>query len=168
MLRSGKISVLPAVRRFRGKAWQEVQHASLREEPDQPADRARIDEVLKPWRFDLGRLPLYISIDRDVLRVEQAIVNWDSGHLVAGEVMAILQAFLDASAGLAGMDVVGDWSAVRVAGLLRRWLHWMEHPHLEIAPHQALAVNEQLNLALLDTLAALNRKERFGRTAKAA
>ena len=32
-----------------------------------------------PFRGELERFPLYISIDKDVLRAEDAAVNWDSG-----------------------------------------------------------------------------------------
>jgi hypothetical protein len=85
-----------------------------------------------------------------VLRADQAAVNWDSGHLQVEEVLTVLQAFLDASAGLVGMDVVGDWSEVRVSGLVRRLFHWTEHPRLQIDPESATAVNERLNLALVE------------------
>ena len=153
-LRSGKINVLPALRSFQGKNWRDVPHVPLRSASGAPASRNEIEALLAPWRGELESLPLYISLDRDVMRVEQAVVNWDSGHLEATEVLALLKAFLAASTGLAAMDVVGDWSAVRVAGWLRRLLHWTEHPTLDVDPQEALEVNEQLNLTLIDTVAA--------------
>jgi hypothetical protein len=66
----------------------------------------------------------------------------------------VVEAFAGASAGLAGMDVVGDWSPVRVAGLGRRLLHWTEHPRLRVEEAQAQERNEALNLALLGRLRA--------------
>jgi len=82
------------------------------------------------------------------------VVNWDSGHLVTDEVLDVLGAFVGAAAGnLAGMDVVGDWSPVRVQGMLRRFFHLTEHPPLAVNPHDATRRNEALNLALLDTVA---------------
>jgi hypothetical protein len=154
LLRSGKIQVLPASRHFRGRRWAKVPHTALRCAPDEPASERAIEALVKPWEDDLAGLPLYISLDRDVLRAEDAVVNWDSGQLVPGEVLGVLRAFLSRSAGLAGMDVVGDWSEVRTHGLLRRLLHLTEHPRLDVDPAEALRVNERLNLALIDTIEA--------------
>jgi hypothetical protein len=149
LLKGGKIVVFPALRRF-GAGWSGVPHRPLRAAPDVAVSRQRLEELLGPWRDELAARPLYVSLDRDVLRAEHAAVNWDSGHLGVEEVLDVLTAFLDASAGLVGMDVVGDWSEVRVAGGLRRLLHWSEHPRLAIDPEQATSLNEGLNLALVD------------------
>jgi hypothetical protein len=154
LLHSGKIQVLPASRVFRGRSWRKVPHAALRAVPDEPAGAEEIDALLDPWSDELARLPLYISLDRDVLRADQAAVNWDSGRLVSSEVLGVLRGFLARSAGLAGMDVVGDWSSVRIRGWLRRFLHWTEHPPLDVDPQEALRINEQLNLELVDTIEA--------------
>ena len=51
-----------------------------------------------------------------------------------------------------GLDLVGDWSPVRVSGLARRVLYLTEHPPLAIDPPDATRRNEALNLALLETL----------------
>jgi hypothetical protein len=166
MLRSGRIRVLPAVRAFRRGCWQEIEHAPLRKNPDAAARRGQIESLIDPWRDELAQLPLYVSLDRDVLRAEQAVVNWDSGRLHASEVDSLIRAFRAASAGLAGMDVVGDWSAVRVTGMLRRLLHWTEHPRLSVDPPRAQAINEDFNLTLLDTLSVnVGRWDRFARAA---
>jgi hypothetical protein len=149
LLRCGKIVVLPAIRHFRA-GWERVPHSPLRSAPAVAASRRRIDELLGPFRDELESLPLYVSLDRDVLRAEHAVVNWDSGHLETEEVLAVLAAFLDASAGLLGMDVVGDWSPVRLQGIMRRLLHWTEHPHLEVDAEHATTINEELNLALVE------------------
>jgi hypothetical protein len=151
-LRSGKITVLPAVRRFRGAGWAAVPHQPLRDRPDEPATSARLGELLAPHRAELAELPLYVSLDKDVLRADEAVVNWDSGHLRVPEVLGVLEAFLTASAGLAGMDVVGDWSPVRVRGLLRLWLHLSEHPRLQVDPEEARRRNEALNLTLFEAV----------------
>lgn len=166
MLRSGKIRVLPALRSFRGRAWRQVPHEAVRTAPNEPARRERIETLLDPWRDELAQLPLYVSLDRDVLTAEEAIVNWDSGHLRFTEVLALIKAFRAASAGLAGMDVVGDWSPVSVTGMLRRVLHWTEHPRLAVDPEQARSVNEAINLTLLDSLSArVGQWDRFARAA---
>jgi hypothetical protein len=149
MLQDGKVVVLPAIRRFRA-GWGRIPHNPLRASPGEPARGDRIESLLDPWRDELASLPLYVSLDRDVLRADQAAVNWDSGHLEVDEVLRVLAAFLDASAGLVGMDVVGDWSEVRLTGVVRRLFHWTEHPDLDIDPERATALNEGLNLRLVE------------------
>jgi hypothetical protein len=159
LLRSGKVNVLPAVRRFRGGKWDQVPHGLLRRRPDEPAGRQRILECLEPYRADLASQPLYVTLDKDVLSADEAAVNWDSGHLARSEVLEVLRGFRAAAGGLAGMDVVGDWSPVRVRGLLRRGLHWMEHPRTEVDPAGACALNESLNLDLVECLGLPNHQD---------
>jgi hypothetical protein len=154
LLRAGKIRVFPAVRPFRGRRWAAVPHSPLRRLPQLDADRERVEELLDPLRAELASCPLYVSLDKDVLGADEAIVNWDSGRLVRAEVLRVLCAFLGASAGVAGVDVVGDWSPVRVAGPLRRALHHTEHAALNVDPDEATRANEALNLALLEGLAS--------------
>ena len=106
-----------------------------------------------PHLDDLSRYPLYISLDKDVLTARDAVVNWDSGFLCLDEIEALLGAFAEAAGGeLIGMDVVGDWSAVRLRGLGRRFLHWTEHPHLKVTRLDAACCNQRTNLELLDRL----------------
>jgi arginase family enzyme len=156
MLRSGKIVVSPSRRHFEGRQWARIKHGSLRQRAEEPTERERIEDWLAPFRADLADFPLYISLDKDVLTASETSVNWDSGHLRTREALNVAQAFLDASDGnLAGMDVVGDWSPVRVRGLFRRFLHWTEHPPLTIDPEQATRRNEALNLLLHDRFGTL-------------
>jgi hypothetical protein len=152
LLRSGKITVLPAVRRFRAGRWRRVPHATLRPAPDRPADRGRVEGWLRPFRAELAARPLYVSLDKDVLGAAEAVVNWDSGRLTAAEVQEVLRAFLSAAGDLAGMDVVGDWSPVSVAGPLRRALHRAEHPSQAVDGAGATRRNQALNLLLLETV----------------
>ena len=149
-LREGRIHVLPAFRRFRGGAWSGVRHDPIRPAPDAPADRARVEELLRPHRAELAGRPLYVSLDKDVLAPAEAVVNWDSGRLTMQEVGCVLDAFTDAAGGrLAGMDVVGDWSPVRLRGWFRKLFHLTMHPPLASDPEHANRVNECTNLRLI-------------------
>jgi hypothetical protein len=157
-LRSGKIRVIAGVRRYTAGGWAGLQCPTLRQDAAQPADRGRIDRLLEPWADDLGRHPLYISVDKDVLTSREAVVNWDSGHLRLQEMLSVLTAFAAAAGGrVAGVDVLGDWSPVRLRGLFRRLLHWTEHPRLKVAPLPAAWRNQDTNLMLLEHLTALVR-----------
>lgn len=164
MLQGGKISVLPGVRSFRRGRWQQVPNEPLRPEPDRPATPERLAALVRPFAADLARYPLYLSLDKDVMAEPDAVVNWDSGHLTLAEVGSIIKVFLREAGGrLAGMDIVGDWSEVRLRGLLRRFLHWTEHPSLAVDAAEAARRNERTNLALLDAVQTAT-----GRTIRAA
>jgi arginase family enzyme len=155
MLRQGKISVFPGIRQFRRGPWAGVPNAPVRNPAQAAVSPERLDALLEPYAADLARYPLYISLDKDVMAASEAVVNWDSGHLMLGEVRLLLAVFLrQAQRNLIGMDIVGDWSEVRLRGLLRRFLHWTEHPALKIDGAQAALRNEQTNLALLETIHA--------------
>jgi hypothetical protein len=155
LLRSGKIKVLPAVRSYHRRSWRAIDTDPIRRQRDVPVDAERLACLLEPHAAELARWPLYVSLDKDVMPAADAAVNWDSGHLRFPEVQAILAAFLSAARGnVAGMDVVGDWSPVRVRGALRHFLHLTEHPPLDIDPEAAIARNEAVNLGLLDMMRA--------------
>ncbi len=153
LLRSRRITVFPARRRYARGPWKRIAHEPLRLETDSAVAAERVADLLRPLRQELARHPLYVSLDKDVLRADEAVVNWDSGHLTWDDVRTVLAAFLAASDGrLTGLDTVGDWSPVRVQGILRRGLHWTEHPRSRVDPVEAAARNQRINLALIDTL----------------
>jgi hypothetical protein len=154
LLHSGKIVALPAIRQMTGRRWSRTPHETLRSHPEVVVDRERLEELLGPYRLDLARHPLYVSLDRDVLTAEHAAINWDSGRLTPPEVFDVLDAFRDASQSLIGMDVVGDWSPVRVRGLGRWLLHMTEHPRDAVDSGAAQRLNEAFNLALIERMSA--------------
>ncbi|HTU20425.1 MAG TPA: hypothetical protein VMG10_20340 [Gemmataceae bacterium] len=156
LLRCGKIIVGPPRHRFRCRWWDQIPHRPFRRRIEEPAERGMIEDWLAPYRAELAARPLYISLDKDVLPASEAVVSWDSGHLTASEIFAILEAFTSAVDGdLAGVDVVGDWSPVNLHGFTRRILHWTEHPALAVDPDEATRRNEALNLRLLDCLSSV-------------
>jgi arginase family enzyme len=170
-LRSGALTVIPAVRTFARGRWRNVPNQSLRQWPDQVVTAGRLEHLLASARADLCRFPLYISLDKDVLRSSDAIVNWDSGHLQLSEVQCALKWFLSASGGrLVGMDILGDWSPVRMRGLMRHVLHWTEHPALRVDPLQAARLNGETNQVLVETISSLavSRSVRRARNSKRA
>jgi hypothetical protein len=158
LLHAGKIVVFPGRRCFRRGRWAGVANESVRARADFPTDQERLEWLLRPFRRELAEYPLYISLDKDVMTEAEAVVNWDSGHLGLAEVKAILEAFLkEAGGNLIGMDIVGDWSPVRLRGLLRRFLHWTEHPWLAPEAVAAANCNERTNLELLEAVHTFTR-----------
>jgi hypothetical protein len=151
LLRSGKVHVLPSIRGFKGRRWAGVPHVPLRPDTQTLMDANRLHQLLQPLQRELQRWPLYVSLDKDVMTQHEATVNWDSGQMTMAEVEIMLTMFVEAANGkLAGMDVVGDWSPVLLAGVGRRLLHWTEHPALEVSAWQASRRNQRTNLALAD------------------
>jgi hypothetical protein len=151
-LRSGRVVVVPAVRRFERGRWAATPNEPLRHDPEAPATPERLDDLLAPYRDELAAVPLYITVDKDVLGPEEAVVNWDSGRLTRAEAQAVTAAFAAAAGGrLAGVDLVGDWSPVRVDGWLARLLHWTEHEARTVDAALAARRNEATNLALISS-----------------
>ncbi|MBI1831206.1 MAG: hypothetical protein HYR84_07140, partial [Planctomycetes bacterium] len=149
-LREGKIVTLPACRTFERGFWRGLPHQPLRRHVDSPVDHDRLEDLLYPHLEDLDRLPLYVSLDKDVMWMPESIVNGDSGWLDLTEIQEILQFFMKAAGNdLIGMDIVGDWSPVLTEGLLRYLLHRFEHPHLKVDAEQARLCNERTNTMLL-------------------
>ncbi len=152
-LREGKIRVAPAVRRLTRGAWRSVDCEPLRPEPDRPMSTERLESLCGGFKDDLARVPLYISIDKDVMRPSDAPVNWDSGRLELAEVQRILTSLIGAAGGrMLGIDVVGDWSPPRTRGMLRSLLNVTERAKLRVDPEHAASVNSRTNRALIETV----------------
>lgn len=156
LVRSGKITVLPARRPYRRGPWRKIVHKQVRIDPSLPASAARFAELVAPFRAELSNLPLYVSVDKDVIGADESVVNWDSGHLTLTEVTGVLEAFAGAARGVAGIDVLGDWSPVQMQGLFRKLLHVTEHPGLTVDAREATRLNERTNETLMQACERLS------------
>jgi hypothetical protein len=154
-LRSGRVRVIPARRRFRGFGWGRVPHDCLLANIGEPLAE-RLDRLLEPDRRDLASRRLYVTIDKDVLTADEAAVNWDSGYLSLDQLLTVLDIFARAAGGrFAGADLLGDWSPVRMSGWPRRALDLTEHPPLNVRPAEAAERNRRTNRAIVARLNAL-------------
>ena len=152
-LKSGRIRVIPAVRRYSTGRWPEIPHEPLRPNPGTPCDSGRANGLIAGLGFDLRERPLYISIDKDVLSPSEAVTNWDQGSLGLDEICMVLGSFVEASGGrLVGADITGDWTPVHVRGPLSGLLHRIEHPRQTVDARRAALLNQRANLRLLDIL----------------
>jgi hypothetical protein len=150
-LRSGRVVVFPARRRFIRGGWKGVPVKPLLRHPLSMGDVLRDD--LKGLHEDLARYPLYVSIDKDVLIEADAAVNWDSGLLKLSDALMVLESFLIAAGGgLAGADVPGDWSPVVIGNALGRLFDHLDHPGPARGPDPADERNRLANRALLSLL----------------
>ncbi len=105
-----------------------------------------------------ARIPtpaIYITIDKDVLRADDAATNWDQGRTSLAFLKRLV-APLIAERRLIGADVVGDWSPAvygggPVASLLKQGEALLDQPWSRPAP-ASRAANQDVNLDLLDLL----------------
>ncbi len=155
-LQSSRVVVFPARRHFTRGRWAGIVTLPLLTDAG-PIDVV-LREALQPFLQDLARIPLYISVDKDVLSAEDAAVNWDSGLLRLPEAVMILETFLAAAEGhLAGADVLGDWSAVELGHWLNRLCDRIDHPSPHFNGADAAARNQRANTKILGALCAGSR-----------
>lgn len=95
---------------------------------------------------------VWLSIDKDVLRPEDAITNWDQGEMPLTALVAAVRQIMAAKR-VIGADVCGDYAPIRHANLFKRWESRRDQP----PPRETsdLARNEAANIALLGAFAAV-------------
>ena len=101
---------------------------------------------------------VYITIDKDVLRADDAVTNWDQGQLSLDGLERLIRA-VAGRARVIGADVVGDWSAPRygptlLSNLLKRGEAFLDQPRGGV-PGDLARTNEAANLRLLSLFSEL-------------
>ena len=96
---------------------------------------------------------VYVTIDKDVLRANDAVTNWDQGAASLDFVLSAIERVLYGRK-LVGADIVGDWSEpVYGGGMAERVLKcgeaFLDQPRGPVDAACAAAVNEAVNLRLL-------------------
>jgi hypothetical protein len=106
----------------------------------------------------LKRLPtprVYLSIDKDCLRNEYALTNWEEGMFSLEELLLMLKLIMD-HADIVGVDIVGDYSEISVNGKLKKLISYLDHPSELKAKYLSEVfvneINERTNLSLLELL----------------
>lgn len=98
---------------------------------------------------------VYVSIDKDCLRPEFALTNWEGGKLSLDELLLMLRAIRD-NLDIVGLDIVGDYSRILVSGwlknLISRWDHPKEVKAQKSPPQELIRVNESTNLKIMRAL----------------
>jgi arginase family enzyme len=113
--------------------------------------------------FAAGRIQtdaVYVTIDKDVLRAQDAATNWDQGQTSLALLKNLVRAVTDGRR-LVGADVVGDWSPATYGGgpldvALKRGEAMLDQPWSRPS-EAARAANETVNLDLLDLFADIVR-----------
>jgi arginase family enzyme len=117
---------------------------------DRPAgDRDRRGAILQSnWREkfaqfagDLNGANVYITIDLDCLRPEDAVTNWENGRFTLDDV-AWAMTQLRAKAKIVAGDICGAYSLPKYARVKQRFAAEMDHPRLSpVDLKEAQAVN---------------------------
>jgi len=106
----------------------------------------------------IRRLPtkkVYITIDKDCLGKDDALTNWDQGILSLGDLLIMLK-LIKENLDIVGMDITGDYSAIRVEGVFKDMVSRLDHPRKveagTLSASSVTAVNERTNLKILDMI----------------
>jgi len=98
---------------------------------------------------------VYVSIDKDCLKKEYALTNWEEGLLSLEELLIMLKIIKD-NLDIIGVDIAGDYSPVFVASKVKAFLSRVDHPKDIAANHFSNsfinATNQTTNLKILETL----------------
>ncbi len=106
----------------------------------------------------LKRIPtkeVYLSIDKDCLKSDYALTNWEEGNFKLDELLTILK-LIKENLKIVGMDIVGDYSLPLTKGMLRGLVSYFDHPKNFSAKGKEesfiTSVNEKTNLEILTLL----------------
>jgi len=108
----------------------------------------------------INRLPsreVYVSIDKDCLKKEYALTNWQEGRMELGDLLLLLK-MLKERCDIAGLDITGDHSEISMKGVFKNIISRFDHPKGYSAKGVdgsfITAVNEKTNLKILETLSS--------------
>ncbi|PIQ90540.1 MAG: hypothetical protein COV71_03750 [Candidatus Omnitrophica bacterium CG11_big_fil_rev_8_21_14_0_20_41_12] len=95
---------------------------------------------------------VYISIDKDCLKKEFSLTNWEQGLLSLDQLLMMLR-LMRRDLDIIGLDVTGDYSSPEVSNKIKAFVSRIDHPK-EFSAHNCSvdlirSVNEQANLAIL-------------------
>jgi arginase family enzyme len=124
---------------------------------DRPAkDRQRRGAILRDnWRDRFERFSkslvdenLYITIDLDCLRIEEAVTNWESGRFSVADLQWALGK-LHESCRIIGGDICGAYSPPKYARRKQRFAAEFDHPKIRLPEGNEIRA---INLAALEKL----------------
>ena len=98
---------------------------------------------------------VYVSVDKDCLKSQYALTNWEEGFLDLKDVLLLLD-LIKKDLDIVGLDIIGDYSPTKVAGIIKSFLYHSDHPRQFPAKDKTFneisAVNEETNLKILDLI----------------
>lgn len=116
--------------------------------------RANWREQFAAFAEQLGRANVYLTVDLDCLRSQDAITNWESGRFTIEDVTWAIE-LLGRGSRVVGGDICGAWSQAIYARRKQRFASEMDHPKL---PKRDPKIVRQINLRALQRLLASLRE----------
>jgi arginase family enzyme len=135
------------VGRLEVHAWAERQNAGVRRHFD-CMTRENWRERFERFAGSLAGQEVYVTVDLDCLRKEEAVTNWENGLFTAQDVVWALS-ILRAKARVVAGDLCGAYSPPAYARGLQRFAGWWDHPK---QPPVKFAVAQQINRSTLEAL----------------
>ena len=106
----------------------------------------------------LKRMPakkVYVSIDKDCLRNDYALTNWEEGKFSLEELLCLLK-LIRQNLDIVGLDITGDYSPISVKGIFKKIASYLDHPkgiEVNTFPESFITGrNEDTNLKILEIL----------------
>jgi len=97
----------------------------------------------------------YVSIDKDCLKENHSLTNWESGFFELGQLLFLLKLIKD-NLNIVGMDIAGDYSFPAGKNRFKAAMARLDHPDEYSASRKpddlVSSVNEQTNLKILQLL----------------
>ena len=87
--------------------------------------RARFEQFAE----NLGSVAIYVTIDLDCLRAEEAVTSWESGRFAVADLVWGLEKLRQRNR-IVGGDICGAWSPPRYARWKQKFASEMDHPKL--------------------------------------
>mgnify|MGYP003392707732 CR=1 FL=1 len=98
---------------------------------------------------------VYISIDKDCLKKDSALTNWEEGLLSLDQLLTMIRLMRE-ELDIVGLDITGDYSAPKISNRIKAFISRLDHPQEFTADNCSLdlirSVNEQTNLAILQEI----------------
>ena len=104
----------------------------------------------------LREAEIYVTIDLDCLRLEEAVTNWESGRFVIADLKWAV-GMLRSSCRMVGADVCGAWSAPAYARRKQRFVSQLDHPRITLP--DAAEIQRRNRNALRELLPLLSQRD---------
>ena len=106
----------------------------------------------------IKRLPtrrVYISIDKDCLKSDYALTNWEEGFLQLEQLLTMLRLIRE-NLDIISLDITGDYSVPRITNKIKAVISRLDHPKEPSIGNCSVdlisSVNEQANLLILQEI----------------
>lgn len=98
---------------------------------------------------------VYVSIDKDCLKNEYALTNWEEGKFSLDGLLFLLK-LIKENLDIVGLDISGDHSPVSVKGVIKKIASFLDHPKrikaTTLPEPVVTSINEETNLKILEAL----------------